>query len=116
MANCQQSSNVHPWLDSSLYPSGGMIDAASGSQGTGFDSSPNSAAPQINPWDILNLEGLEAVEHEIQSTPQQVIIEQSKINKNQYLTKLKRLLPTYFEDFQDERLEMALKEAEITTV
>ena len=69
---------------------------------------PNS---RPNPWDFLNTpEVLEAktIEHQIQPRPQQTVIEPKL--KSQYLTKLKRILPSYLEDFQDGEMAAKLQE------
>ena len=41
------------------------------------------------------------MEHEIRAKPELTVIE--PVIKSQYLTKLKRLLPTYLEEMQDEQ-------------
>lgn len=70
---------------------------------------PLVSSPQPNPWDILSAASkLNPVEHEIKSRPQQTVIE--PIIKNQYLTKLKRLLPTYLEDLQSAEIAAKLQE------
>jgi len=48
------------------------------------------------------------VEHEIQAKPELTVIE--PVIKSQYLTKLKRLLPTYLEEMQDEQNSKRMKE------
>jgi hypothetical protein len=69
-----------------------------------------------NPWDYLQSQGKldEAVEHQIKARPELTVIE--PVIKSPYLTKLKRLLPTYLEDLQDEqvagRMRAALQEGE----
>ena len=56
----------------------------------------------------------EAVEHQIKARPELTVIE--PVIRSPYLTKLKRLLPTYLEDLQDEqvasRMRAALQEEE----
>ena len=66
----------------------------------GRTPSPPKQGPAINPWDYLQAKEGEAVEHEIQAKPELTVIE--PVIKSQYLTKLKRLLPTYLEEMQDE--------------
>jgi len=56
------------------------------------------------PW-LLNPNA--AMELEIVTEPQETIIE--PVLRNQYLTKLKRLLPTFFDDFNREEMEAILK-------
>ena len=48
------------------------------------------------------------MEHEIQAKPELTVIE--PVIKSQYLTKLKRLLPTYLEEMQDEQSSKRMKE------
>lgn len=48
------------------------------------------------------------MEHEIQAKPELTVIE--PVIKSQYLTKLKRLLPTYLEEMQDEQNSKRMKE------
>lgn len=71
---------------------------------------PNSApgvlqrVPQgAKPW---LLDPNKVAELEIVTEPQETIIE--PVLRNQYLTKLKRLLPTFFDDFNDQKLEAVL--------
>ena len=47
------------------------------------------------------------MELEIVTEPQETIIE--PVLRNQYLTKLKRLLPTFFDDFNREEMEAILQ-------
>ena len=70
--------------------------------GAGLAPAPAPALAN-NPWDYLAAQGKveEPVEHQIQARPQLTVIE--PVIKNPYLTKLKRLLPTYLEDLQDEQ-------------
>ena len=49
-----------------------------------------------------------------QVRPDQTIVE--PVLKSQYLTKLKRLLPTYLEDLEEDRVADALQRAEIAVV
>ena len=56
------------------------------------------------PW-LLNPNA--AMELEIVTEPQETIIE--PVLRNQYLTKLKRLLPTFFDDFNREEMEAILQ-------
>ena len=74
----------------------------------GRTPSPPSQGPAINPWDFLQAKEGEAVEHEIQAKPELTVIE--PVIKSQYLTKLKRLLPTYLEEMQDEQNSKRMKE------
>ena len=48
------------------------------------------------------------MEHEIQAKPELTVIE--PVIKSQYLTKLKRLLPTYLEEMQDAQNSKRMKE------
>ena len=48
------------------------------------------------------------MEHKIQAKPELTVIE--PVIKSQYLTKLKRLLPTYLEEMQDEQNSKRMKE------
>ena len=52
--------------------------------------------PGAKPW-LLDPNGARPMEWEIATEPQETIIQ--PVLRNQYLTKLKRLLPTFFEDF-----------------
>ena len=66
---------------------------------------------QPNPWDYLNTpEQLDAetIEHQIQPKPSQTVIE--PVIRSQYLTKLKRILPSYLDDLQDTDMAAKLKE------
>jgi len=62
----------------------------------------------INPWDFLNSAKVDPVEQHIYPSPEQTVIE--PILKSQYLTKLKRLLPTYLDELQDEDIAAKLQE------
>jgi hypothetical protein len=46
--------------------------------------------------------------------PEQIIVE--PVLKSQYLTKLKRLLPTYLEDLEEDRVTDALQKAALSAV
>jgi hypothetical protein len=46
--------------------------------------------------------------------PEQIIVE--PVLKSQYLTKLKRLLPTYLEDLEEDRVTDALRKAALSAV
>ena len=48
------------------------------------------------------------MEHEIRAKPELTVIE--LVITSQYLTKLKRLLPTYLEEMQDEQNTARMKE------
>ena len=61
------------------------------------------------PW-LLNPSA--AMELEIVTEPQETIIE--PVLRNQYLQKLKRLLPTFFDDFNREEMETILKKHQNT--
>ena len=69
------------------------------------------------PW-LLNPSGIRnsAMELEIVTEPQETIIELEPVMRNQYLTKLKRLLPTFFErnEFNREEMEAILKKHQNT--
>jgi len=70
---------------------------------------PMSPNPQSNPWDYLNpADQLAVQEHQIQPRPDQTVIE--PVIKSQYLTKLKRILPSYLEEFQDGDMAAKLRE------
>jgi len=67
--------------------------------------------PPLNAWDYLNTQdNLESkvVEHQIKSRPEQTVI-QPKL-KSHYLTKLKRILPSYLEELQDGEMAAKLEE------
>jgi hypothetical protein len=49
-----------------------------------------------------------------QVRPEQIIVE--PVLKSQYLTKLKRLLPTYLEDLEEDRVTDALQKAALSAV
>jgi len=80
----------------------------------------NPQAPQINnrpsnsqpnPWDYLNTPDIleaKTIEHQIQPRPEQTVIEPKL--KSQYLTKLKRILPSYLEELQDGEMVAKLEE------
>jgi hypothetical protein len=61
--------------------------------------------PGAKPWERRN-QGLAPMELEIVTEPEQTILE--PVLRNQYLTKLKRLLPTFFEDFNRGEIESIL--------
>lgn len=57
------------------------------------------------PW-LLDPNLAAAMELELVTEPDQTILE--PVLRNQYLTKLKRLLPTFFEDFKKDQIESIL--------
>ena len=66
---------------------------------------------QPNPWDYLNTPDIleaKTIEHQIQPRPEQTVIEPKL--KSQYLTKLKRILPSYLEELQDGEMVAKLEE------
>lgn len=64
---------------------------------------PQSVPAGAKPW---LLDPKAAMELELVTEPQETIIE--PVLRNQYLTKLKRLLPTFFDDFNDKDIESFL--------
>jgi len=80
-----------------------------GSSFSGSVLSQVQSLPPTNPWDYIQTQAQDPVEHHIRPSPHQTVIE--PVINTKYLTKLKRLLPTYLEDLQDKQVALKMKQA-----